>query len=141
MGFNKSIKMNITEKITDIIATYHATTIEAHNLAYLMGMRKELSVYAFELGISTAKYKRLLEETKAQRKSSYARHKLKFLNGSTLGKAELQAESEIEEIRMNEARFDGNYIGSKIILEQCNEVISSMQQDISQLKLEYKNEL
>ncbi len=68
----------ITEKITDIIATYHVTTIEAHNLSYLMGMRKELSVYAFELGIATAKYKRLLEETKAQRKSSYARHKLKF---------------------------------------------------------------
>lgn len=130
----------ITEKITDIIATYHATTIEAHNLAYLMGMRKELSVYAYELGTVTAKYKRLLEETKAQRKSSYAKHKLKFLDGSTLGKAELLAESEIEEIRMNEARFDGNYIGSKIILEQTSEVINSMMQDISQLRLEYKNQ-
>jgi hypothetical protein len=133
--------MNITEKITDIINTYHATTIEAHNLAYLMGMRKELSVYAFELGTFTAKYKRLLEETKAQRKSRFAKQKLKHLEDSTLGKAELLAEQDIEEIRMNEARLDGNYIGSKIILEQCNEVINSMQQDISQLKLEYKNEL
>jgi hypothetical protein len=133
--------MNITDKITSIIETYHATTIEANNLAYLMGMRKELSVYAFELGISTAKYKRLLEETKAQRKSKFARQKLNHLENSTLGKAELLAEQDIEEIRMNEARLDGNYIGSKIILEQCNEVINSMQQDISQLKLEYKNEL
>lgn len=132
--------MNITEEITDIINTYHATTIEAHNLSYLMGMRKELSIKAFELGVFTAKYKRLLEETKAQRKSLFAKKKLRFLSDSTLGKAELQAESEIEEIRLNEANLDGNYIGSKIILEQCNEVISSMQQDISQLRLEYKNQ-
>jgi hypothetical protein len=61
----------ITEEITDIINTYHATTIEAHNLQYLMGMRKELSIKAFELGVFTAKYKRLLEETKAQRKSLF----------------------------------------------------------------------
>ena len=130
----------ITEKITDIVATYHATEIEAHNLAYLMGMRKELSVYAYELGKMTAKYKRLLEETKAQRKSKFAKAKLNHLTDTTLGKAELLAESEIEEIRMNEARFDGNYIGSKIILEQTSEVINSMMQDISQLRLEYKNQ-
>ena len=132
--------MTITEKISDIIATYHATTIEAHNLMYLMGMRKELSCLGFELGVKTAQLKKLLEETKAQRKSKFAMHKLNALNGSTLGKAELIAEKEIEELRTQEARLDGKYIGCKIILEQTNEVISSIQQDISQLKLEYKNE-
>lgn len=133
--------MTITEKLTDIIKTYHATEIEAHNLMYLIGMRKELSVLAFELGVKTAQLKKLLEETKAQRKSSYAIHKLKALENSTLGKAELIAEKAIEELRTNESRLDGKYIGCKIILEQTNEVISSIQQDISQLKLEYKNEL
>ena len=133
--------MTITDKLTDIINTYHATSIESHNLVYLIGMRKELSVLAFELGVKTAQLKKLLEETKQQRKSTYAKEKLIALENSTLGKAELIAEQKIEDIRTNEARLDGKYIGSKIILEQTNEVISSIQQDISQLKLEYKNEL
>lgn len=133
--------MTITDKITDIIATYHATTIEASNLAYLMGMRKELSIYAFELGVSTAKLKRSLEDCKAVRKTSYAKNKLKHLDGNTLGKAELLAEADIEQIRFNEANFEGKYLGAKIILEQVNEVIKSIVQDVAQLKLEYKNEL
>lgn len=133
--------MNITEEITDIIDTYHATEIEAHNFAYLMGMRKELSIKAFKLGKEVANYKFHKENNTARRKSKFAKQKLIHLKGSTLGKSELEAEADIEELRLKEAKYDGLYMGGKIVLEQTNEVISSLQQDISTLKLEYKNQM
>ena len=133
--------MKLTEEITDIINTYHATTIEAHNLAYLMGMRKELSIKAFELGKVVSNYKYHKEVTTAQRKSLYAKKKLYYLSGATLGKAELLAEEQIEEIRLKEAKYDGLYTGCRIVLEQTSEVITSILQDISVLRLEMKSEI
>lgn len=133
--------MNLTDEITDIIETYHNTTIEASNLVYLMGMRKELAIKAFKLGKEVANYKFHKENHTARRKSKFASKKLYYLKDSTLGKAELLAEEQIEDLRLNEAKYDGLYMGGKIVLEQVNEVISSLQQDLSQLKLEYKNEL
>ena len=52
-------------------------------------------------------------------------------------KAETLAESEIVEYRKNEQVHQGIYDFGKIILHQVNEVLSSLQQDISQLKAEY----
>jgi len=132
--------MKLTENIMLIIQSYHAMEIEAHNLQYLMGMRKDLSIKAFELGRKVANYKYKKEVSTAQRKSKFAKSKLSHLSNSNLGKAELQAEAEIELLRLTEARFDGLYMGTKIVLEQCNAVISSIQQDLSVLRLEYKNE-
>ena len=132
--------MKVTEEITDIIETYHATTIEAHNLAYLMGMRKELSIKAFQLGKEVANYKYHKEVTTAQRKTLYAKKKLYYLSGSTLGKADLLAEEQIEEIRLKEAKYDGLYAGGKITLDTVKDVLQSLLQDVSQLRLEYKNQ-
>ena len=132
--------MKTTDEITDIINTYHATTIEAHNLAYLMGMRKELAIKAFELGKEVSNYKYHKEVTTAQRKTKFAQKKLYYLQSSNLGKSELLAEEQIEDIRLKEAKYDGLYMGCKIVLEQTNEVISSIMQDVSQLRLEYKNQ-
>ena len=135
---NEDISAKITDKITETIKDYHVTTIEAHNLNHLMNIRKTLSVQAYELGVITAKYKRTLEEVKAQRKIAFAKAKIKHLSEG-VGKAEVKATEDIELLITNEANIEGKCIGCKIILEQVNEVISSIVQDISQLRLEYKN--
>jgi len=127
--------MTLIETITEQIATYNATDISAENLDYLMGIRKNLSYNAYLLGLDTARAKRQLETIKAQRKIKYFKSKVEHLKDG-VGKAETLAEVEVSELREKEANTDGIYSGYKIILEQCNEVLKSIQQDLSVLRLE-----
>lgn len=134
--------MTLIEHITEQVATYNAMEIIPTNLEYLMGIRKNLSYNAYLLGKDTARAKKQMEAIKAQRKIKYFKHKAEGIkSGDSAAKAETFAEVEISELREQEANLDGLYGGYKIILDQCNECLKSIQQDISQLKLEYKNEL
>ena len=131
--------MTLIENITEQLATYNAMEISADNLQYLMGIRKSLSYNAYLLGLDVARSKRKLESVKAQRKIQFFKSKKLHLDEG-VGKAEVFAEVKISELREEEANYDGLYYGYKIILEQSNACLSSMVQDISQLRLEYKSE-
>ena len=132
--------MSRIDKITELIADYHNTDITANNMNSLMILRKDLSSIAFFFGKDVANLKRDLEQCKAQRKVDFYRIQEKHL-GEGLGKSVVYAEKGLENIRLEEGRLEGNYAGSKIILNQVNEVLSSIQQDISQLKAEYKADM
>ncbi len=132
--------MSITDKLIELIQDYNSTTIEAKHLDYLMGLRKDISVRAFLLGKEVATLKRDFEACKAQRKIDFYRIQEKHLDEG-LGKSVVYAEKGLSTIRAEEGRLEGNYAGSKIILEQVNQVLSSLAQDIAQLRLEFKADM
>jgi len=128
--------MKITEELTHLIANYKNTSITAENLNDLMNLRKQISCKGYELGVEVARNKRSLEKAIYERKTNFYKFKKDYL-GDGVTKAETLAESEIVEYRKNEQVHQGIYDFGKIILHQVNEVLSSLQQDISQLKAEY----
>jgi len=132
--------MSVTDKIIDLVQDYNSTTVEAKHLDYLMGLRKDISIRAFFLGKEVALLKRDFDAKKAERKISFYRVQEKHLDDG-IGKSVVYAEKGIGAIRKEEARLEGNYMGSKIILEQVNQILSSIAQDISQLKAEYKADM
>jgi hypothetical protein len=105
-----------------------------------MVLRKNLSSVAFFFGKDVANLKRDLEQVKAQRKIDFYRIQEKHLDEG-LGKSVVYAEKGLSTIRAEEGRLEGNYAGSKIILNQVNEVLTSINQDLSQLKAEYKADM
>ena len=132
--------MSRIDKITELIADYNHTDITANNMNYLMTLRKDLSSIAFFFGKDVANLKRDLEQCKAQRKIDFYRIQAKHLEEG-LGKSVVFAENSLAQIRKEEGRLEGNFAGSKIILTQVNECLSSIAQDISQLKAEYKADI
>ncbi len=132
--------MSRIDKITELIADYNHTDITAPNMNYLMRLRKDLSSVAFFFGKDVANLKREIEHCKAKRKIDFYRIQEKHLEEG-LGKSVVYAEKGLAAIRAEEGRLEGNYAGSKIILTQVNEVLTSINQDLSQLKAEYKAEI
>ena len=132
--------MSRIDKITEFIADYNHTDITANNMNYLMRLRKDISTVAFFFSKDVAVLKRDLEQCKAQRKIDFYRMQEKHLEEG-LGKSVVYAEKVLAGIRKEEGRLEGNFAGSKIILIQVNEVLSSINQDISQLKAEYKADI
>lgn len=132
--------MSHIERITELISDYNQTTIITEHLDYLMNLRKEISVVAFFLGKEVANLKRDLEQAKAQRKIDFYRVQEKHL-AEGLGKSVVYAEKAISNIRQAEARLEGEFAGAKIILLQANEVLTSLNQDLSQLKAEYRADI
>lgn len=130
--------MRTTEKINEIINSYSLLLLEANNLPVLVDLRKDLVVLSYDLGREVAEYKIAFDSAYARRKISYFQAKQTHLSGS-LGKAEVLAEVEVAELRKEEKENEGLYSASKIVLNQVNEVLKSMQQDISLLKQELGN--
>ena len=128
------------EKITELIEEYRSADTVAENLDYLMSIRKELAIEAFLFSKELAETKQLLEQAKAQRKVDFYTMQSQHLDEG-LGKSVVYAEKGVRSVRVREARLEGEYQGNKAILNQVNEVLSSLQQDISQLKAEFKAEL
>ena len=128
------------EKITELIEEYRSADTVAENLDYLMSIRKELAIEAFLFSKELAETKQLLEQAKAQRKVDFYTMQSQHLDEG-LGKSVVYAEKGVRSVRVREAQFEGEYQGNKVMLNQVNEVLSSLQQDISQLKAEFKAEL
>ena len=128
------------DKITELIEEYRSADTIAENLDYLMSIRKELAIEAFLFSKELAETKQLLEQAKAQRKVDFYTMQSQHL-GEGLGKSVVYAEKGVRSVRVAEARYEGEYQGNKVMLNQVNEVLSSLQQDISQLKAEFKAEL
>lgn len=125
----------LTDKIATIISHYKETPLEATYLSQLMSLRQELVSLGFELGLEVAKYKREFDRANFKRKINFFQLKNDNLSEGVT-KAETLAEVKIKQERENEKEYESLYTGCKIILNQVNEVLSSMQQDISILKAE-----
>lgn len=125
--------------VTELICRYKELDIYSGNLMELMEIRKLLSVEAYGLGVKAAGFKKELEQKKGNRKIEFYKQQYNFLSEG-VGKSVVKAEKAISTIREKEAALEGNYTGCKIILEQTNLVLSSISQDIAQLRLEYKSD-
>lgn len=125
----------LTDKIQVLIQKYNETPLEATYLSVLMDIRQSLVSLSFELGLEVAKYKREFDKANYKRKINFFQLKNDNLD-SGVTKAETLAEVQIKELRETEKDYESLYNGCKIILNQVNEVLSSMQQDISILKAE-----
>ena len=131
--------MTITNKIQVLIGKYNETPLEATYLNQLMDIRQSLVCLSFNLGVEVAKYKREFDASNYKRKINFFQLKNDNL-ASGVTKAETLAEVQIKELRAEEKANESLYTGSKIILNQVNEVLSSLQQDLSILKSELNNQ-
>lgn len=125
----------LTDKIQVLIQKYNETPLEATYLSVLMDIRQNLVSLSFELGLEVAKYKRNFDKANVRRKINFFRLKNTHLNEG-VAKAETLAEVQLQQLRETEKEYESLYNGCKIILHQVNEVLSSLQQDISILKAE-----
>lgn len=128
----------LTDKIQILIQKYNETPLEATYLSVLMDIRQNLVSLSFELGLEVAKYKRNFDKANVRRKINFFRLKNTHLNEG-VAKAETLAEVQLQQLRETEKDYESLYNGCKIILNQVNEVLSSIQQDISILKSELNN--
>jgi len=125
----------LTDKIQVLIQKYNETPLEATYLSVLMDIRQSLVSLSFELGLEVAKYKREFDRCNYRRKINFFQLKNDNLSEGVT-KAETLAEVQIKDLRESEKEYESLYTGCKIILNQVNEVLSSLQQDISILKAE-----
>ena len=128
----------ISKEIQELIAKYRKTPLEATYLSKLMDIRQNLVALGFELGLETAEYKRLFDSANYSRKISFYQFKSDSLSEGVT-KAETLAEVKIKDLRESEKTYESLYYGCKILLGQLNEVLSSIQQDLSILKSELNN--
>jgi len=125
----------LSDKIQVLISKYKETPLEATYLSQLMDIRQNLVALGFELGLEVAKYKRNFDRSNVKRKINFFRLKNTHLDEGVT-KAETLAEVQLQQLRETEKTNESLYYGTKIILGQLNEVLSSMAQDISILKAE-----
>lgn len=107
----------------------------------LLRIRKDLSCLSLDLAKSTGKYQRDFKNAEAKRKTQYFFKKRECiqLQKMKIGEAETEAEVETSDLRISAATNEGLYSTGKLLLSQCNEVLKSLNQDISIIKKEYES--
>ncbi len=129
--------MRTSELITKVIFDYKSLELNGHNLNQLVVNRKNLVCYCYDFGREVSQFKIDFDAAYGQRKIAFYREKNEHIKEG-VSKAETIAEVCISELRTKEKQLEGLYSGSKIILNQANEVLKAMQQDIAMLKSELK---
>ena len=146
--------MTITEQIFALINEYKkmedmidlsgpdSQSIDFKPLLYprLIEIRKNLSCLSVDLASEVAKYMRQSKNSKA--KYDYDRYvatKVLMDSGVKVTAAESQAKQQIADQLQGVAVDEGLYSSGNLILKQVNEVLKSLNQDISIIKKEYES--
>lgn len=108
----------------------------------LMRIKKELTCLALDLARDVSFYNKAYENSEGKRKVEYFLRKREFmgppkrLNGT---QAEVAAEVEIKDLRIEMHTNKGLKESGKIFLNQANELLSSIKQDISVVRKNYES--
>jgi len=123
-----------------IIDWYHGLTqVEPIHLHHLMIARKNLSCISYNMATELDQKCKDFYLSNGSRKINTVKSEVKYLDEG-ISKAKVIAENENTELREFEAVAEGEFRGSRIVLEQLNQVIQSMNQDIAYLRKEYEQE-
>jgi len=106
----------------------------------LIRIRRDLSCLSLDFAKSTAVHLRDFKTKKAQRETQrYLKQKEFMSQGVKVTQAEAQARQATADMLEPEAVAEGFYMTGRLIINQVNEVLKSLNQDISILKKEYES--
>jgi len=146
--------MKVTEQIFALIHEYRdmedmidlkgsgSQELDLKPLFYprLITIRRGLSCLSVDLATEVGKYQREAKNSKAQFEyTRYIKQKELMDEGTKVTAAEAQAKQYVAEMILQVATDEGLYSSGKLILTQVNEVLKSLNQDISIIKKEYEN--
>jgi hypothetical protein len=106
----------------------------------LLRIRKDLSCLSLEYASGVGDWAFDFKEAEAQRKVQYYIKKRECINaGMKIGAAETEAECDTSDLREACGTNEGLYTSGRLVLNQINEVLKSINQDISIIKKEYES--
>jgi|SRR3990172_10832344 len=125
------------DQITKIIEWYHNIRKGYQDIALLIDARRKLSTLSFFFAEETGEVIRSFNECYFLRKTNQAKARLDAVaEGNPAGLAESMAEYRCAEYRRHESGAEGNKDRCRLIMNQINEVLSSMSQQIAFLRSE-----
>ena len=105
----------------------------------LLEIRKDLSCLSLDLAKETAKHGREFRNKRASRETQkYLEQRKLMIEGMKATPAEASAKATTAHLLVDEALSEGFYQTGRLILAQVNEIIKSLNQDISIIKKEYE---
>lgn len=111
---------------------------ESNYLLDLMEIRKELSCLAMDLARSTGDHLKMFKNSSSILYTKrYLKQKELMSGGEKVTAAEAKAKMFVTQEVKDEYEFEANYMSSRIILQQTNELLASVKQDISIIKKDY----
>ena len=106
----------------------------------LLEIRKDLSCLSADLAKETSKSGRDWRNKRAERETQkYLKQRELMIKGTKVTAAEALAKQLTAEHLKDEAMYEGFYQTGKLILAQVNEILKSLNQDISIIKKEYES--
>lgn len=106
----------------------------------LMELRKDLSCLSLDLANETGEKMRAHKAAKSKLEiTRYLKQKELMDKGVKVTAAEAQAKHQVTDLIDDESLKEGEYMSSRLILNQVNEILASMKQDISIIKREYES--
>tara|TARA_R110000782_G_scaffold252972_1_gene340933 strand:+ start:244 stop:705 length:462 start_codon:yes stop_codon:yes gene_type:complete len=106
----------------------------------LLEIRKDLSCLSLDLAKETAKHGRDFRNRRAGRETQkYLKQRELMDKGAKATPSEAEAKAFTAHLLSDEALSEGFYMSGKLILNQVNEVLRSLNQDISIIKKEYES--
>jgi hypothetical protein len=127
-------------RITKILNWYYQTPKDYADIDTMLYNRKQLSVESVALAVIVGEFKAEYDSTYFKRKVAFSKAfeqiKSTATEKITDSVAVHKANIEIEPIEDIEKNLSGQFEKGKMILKQVNEVLSSMQQQLSYLKKE-----
>ncbi len=146
--------MSLTDKIFELKDEYEAMIVQSNGgwpdvlfMADLCRVRGLLSSYNLDLAKEVAKHSIAYSNSEADRKVNYFLEKTRLMKVGSVGKtlvksasaAEPFAEIFVRERRIAEATNKGLKDSSKLVLDQTNELLKSINQDIAILRKEFES--
>lgn len=126
------------QKLFKIIETYNGLPADFADIDRLINARKKLACLSINLAELTGDLRTEFESNYYQRKLNFAKGVMKHKEGKTVSEAEALALIDVEEFYKQEKLSDAEYQKCRLILNQVNEVLSSMNGHLSYLKDEKK---
>jgi hypothetical protein len=128
------------KQIFTIINWYRGLAKDFNSIDDLIYSRKQLSTHGVDLASFVGELKADFETAYFNRKLQYAKAITKHKVGISVAEAESLAMDDIKNVYEDEKTLEGQHGKGRLILNQVNEVLSSMQQHLSYLKDEKKSE-
>lgn len=127
--------MKIIKTITDQINWYYDNS--NRSIHQLIELQRGLACNSFYLASELANLKRDYNIAYFMRKIHVSKQQQGFLqNKMTLGKAKIEADIECEKDIEMEVNAESEAFRCEVLLKQINRILSSIQQEISNLKVE-----
>ena len=128
----------LTIEIEGIVALYSGLGADFKDIDRLIVAKRKLSSYIFRFSVLVGDALKEYNNSYAFRKRHIADKKLEYIKeGDTIGKAELRAELLNYKFRVDEGENEALYRRVKSQYDSLRDMLQSITQDISTLKMEY----